>query len=510
MSAPAKPRGSALHAPPGFPLRQFLARLNHNGLQVSSQYRRAVTRMDPLAWALVYFPHHLRSAETGGEISFSQFHVDFAEAAKRWARKDLEPAEVRDAWIAPRGAGKSTMAFLIFPAWALAHQHRRLIAAYAHNSSQTRRHLSNLKMELQTNELLNADYPELCVPAAKRSGGTVADTQESYFAKSGVAIMAHGIDSQTLGAKVGSQRPDLCLLDDIEPDASSYSMAQKEKRLETIRNSILGMNDRAVVQMCGTVTMSGSVMHDLVRHHLGQGDFPWVREEKIHTRYYRPIVTLDDGSRESLWPQRWSLEYLRSIENTRAFSLNFLNQPVNPNGTYWQSSDFSYDSPTTIDKRVLAIDPAVSRKDTSDDSGLAVVGYSTVARKAVVEMAQGVRMSPPELRERVHQLCRANPTIRTVLVETNQGGDVWKSVLEPLPGGAVLVPFRSSVSKQERFAKVHDMYARGWVAHAKPLTELEEQMCSFPRGARDDIADATCVALDWFLKDRPRPTMNLL
>jgi sulfur transfer complex TusBCD TusB component (DsrH family) len=70
--------------------------------------------------------------------------------------------------------------------------------------------------------------------------------------------------------------------------------------------------------------------------------------------------------------------------------------------------------------------------------------------------------------------------------------------------------FRSSVSKQERFAKAHDMYARGWVAHAKPLTELEEQMCSFPRGARDDIADATCVALDWFLKDRPRPTMNLL
>jgi phage terminase large subunit-like protein len=121
-------------------------------------------------------------------------------------------------------------------------------------------------------------------------------------------------------------------------------------------------------------------------------------------------------------------------------------------------------------------------------------------------MAQGVRMSPPELRDRVHQLCRANPTIRTVLVETNNGGDVWESILNPLPGGARLVPFRSSVSKQERFAKVHDMYSRGWVSHAKPLVDLEGQMCSFPRGARDDIADATCVALDWFLKDRPRPS----
>lgn len=505
MSAPAKQRtGTGIYAPPGFPLRQYLGKLNNAALVSSAAYRRAICQYDALMWALVYFPHHLRAPETDGQLSFCQFHVDMAHAARRWVPRDLKPAEVRDAWIAPRGAGKSSWSFLILPAWAMAFGHRKLIAAYAHNSSQTRRHLSNLKQEFETNELLQRDFPDLVTPASKRRGGTVADTQEAYFAKSGVAILAHGIDSQTLGTKVGSQRPDLCLLDDIEPDGSNYSIHQKDKRLETIRNAIFGLNDRAVIQMVGTVTMSDSLMHDLVRMHLGQKVSDWVREERINTHYYEPILTDEDGSERSMWPQRWSLEYLKSIEHTRAYSLNFLNQPVNPGGTFWKRTDFTYDAPRQIDERVLAVDPAVSRKETSDDSGLSVVGYSFAYRKAVVELASGLRASPAELRERVHQLCRANPTIRTVLVETNQGGDVWDSVFAPLPGNAKLVLTRSSSSKAERFAKVLDYYQRGLVSHARAHVELEDQMCAFPRGARDDIVDAACAALEFFLKDRPR------
>lgn len=502
MTAPPAER-TGVYAPPGFPLRQYLGKLNNDALRVSSAYRRAVCRLDPLMWALVYFPSHLRAPETDGQLSFCQFHVDMADAAKRWVHSDLGPAEVRDAWIAPRGAGKSSWSFLILPAWALAFGHRKLIAAYAHNSSQTRRHLSNLKREFETNELLRRDFPELVTPASKRGGGTVADTQESYFAKSGVAILAHGIDSQTLGTKVGSQRPDLALLDDVEPDGSNYSLHQKEKRLETIRNAIFGLNDRCVVQMLGTVTMADSLMHDLVRVHLGQKDVDWVREERIRTHYYAPILTDGDGSERSMWPQRWSLEYLKSIEHTRAYSLNFLNQPVNPGGTFWKRTDFSYDCPRLVDERVLAVDPAVSRKDTSDDSGVAVVAYSHGARRAVVELATGLRATPAELRERVHQLCRANPTIRTVLVECNQGGELWESVFSPLPGGAKLVLTRSSASKAERFAKALDAYQRGLVRHSRAHVELEDQMCAFPRGARDDIVDATCAAIDFFLRDLP-------
>lgn len=494
---------AAIHVPPGFPLRTYLSKLNHSGLQISSQYRRAICRTDPLAWALVYFPSHLRSPETGNEISLSEFHIALAESAKQWIRDDLGPAEIREAWVAPRSSGKSTWLFLILPLWAMAYGHRPFILAFAHAGRQAQQHLLTLKRELDTNRLLREDFPKLCRPA-RRGSRSAQDTQDAYLADNGTALMARGIDAASLGVKVGSTRPSLILLDDCEPNESNYSADQKRKRLDTIRNALFPMNDRAIVMLAGTTVMTDSVVDNIVKR------AQWAVEENFQCRHFKALITDPDGTQRSLWPRRWSLEYLKSIEGTRSFALNMQNEPVNPNGTYWQSSDFSYDSPTTIDKRVLAIDPAVSRKDTSDDSGLAVVGYSTVARKAVVEMAQGVRMSPPELRERVHQLCRANPTIRTVLVETNQGGDVWKSVLEPLPGGAVLVPFRSSVSKQERFAKVHDMYARGWVAHAKPLTDLEEQMCSFPRGARDDIADATCVALDWFLKDRPRPTMNLL
>lgn len=43
-----------------------------------SDYRRAVSRADPLAFALLDPPHHLRG--DGGRITFSEFHRDLPES----------------------------------------------------------------------------------------------------------------------------------------------------------------------------------------------------------------------------------------------------------------------------------------------------------------------------------------------------------------------------------------------------------------------------------------------
>src|SRR5690606_37829450 len=134
-------------------------------------------------------------------------------------------------------------------------------------------------------------FPALCSPSRRPSGGSVADTQTLYIAASGAVFQAKGIDSSTLGAKVGNQRPDVLLFDDIEPDASNYSAYQKEKRLDTILNAVFPMSLNAVVLFAGTTTMHGSVIHDLVRQVTEPGEAPdWVRDERIRTRYYPAIV----------------------------------------------------------------------------------------------------------------------------------------------------------------------------------------------------------------------------
>lgn len=499
MSAPARAPGSAIYMPDGFPLREYLGRLNHSGLRHrQGHYRRAVTEMDPLAFALVYMQHHLKSPETGGEISFSEFHIALADSAKRWARQDFGPAELREAWIAPRSSGKSTWLFLILPLWALAHRHRSFIIAFAHAGPQAKQHLLSLKRELTTNELLRRDFPELCRPA-RRAGRSEQDTQDAYLADNGTALLARGIDAASLGVKVGNERPSLILFDDVEPNESNYSAAQKQKRLDTIRHAVFPMNDRAVIMLAGTTTMHGSCVHDIVK------GAEWAVEENIQPRHFKALMTDPDGTERSLWPQRWSTEYLQSIRHTRSFALNMQNEPVNPNGTFWSRTDFTYAPIRGVDRWVLAVDPAVTKNVNSDYTGLAVVGYSPTARKAVVEMATGVKLSPAEIKARVHQLCRANPGMREVIVEGNQGSDLWSEVLEPLPGGARLILTRASEGKAARFAMALSWYQAGYVSHARAHADLEDQMCAFPNVPHDDVADAVVAGLSHWMLDRPKP-----
>lgn len=251
-----------------FDWRRYLARYPAALLE-TSEGRRVATRVDPLLFALVYLPHHLASVETGG-ISFSTFHLAFYEAAKRWVRDDLGPAEIREAWVAPRGSGKSTMGFLVAPLWAMAHGHRRYIAAFADSGPQAQQHLMSVKRELDTNTLLRRDFPALCRPARRPGGATVSDSQTLLLTESGAVFQARGIDSSTLGAKLGNQRPDLLLFDDIEPPGAVYSVHQKEKRQASIVEAVFPMSLNAVVVFLGTTVMHGSVIHEIV----GQAECP--------------------------------------------------------------------------------------------------------------------------------------------------------------------------------------------------------------------------------------------
>ncbi|MEK9810582.1 MAG: hypothetical protein VW362_09060, partial [Candidatus Nanopelagicales bacterium] len=93
--------------------------------------RRALTRDEPLLFALVYLARHLRGDETGGQITLSQVHLDWCRMAQRWRTMPEVPAAQRDALIAPRSMGKSTWWFLLLPMWAAAHRHVRFAAAFS-------------------------------------------------------------------------------------------------------------------------------------------------------------------------------------------------------------------------------------------------------------------------------------------------------------------------------------------------------------------------------------------
>lgn len=475
----------------------------------AAEARRLLTVDDPLLFAWIYTPASLRSEETGNLISFSRFHLECFECARQWWRPPGGPAEERDAYIAPRGAGKSTLWFKLVPLWAGAHNVVDFIAAFADTATQAEGHLQSFKMELDRNPLLRYDYPLLCQAARRPGGVQMQDNRSMLIAESGFVFAAKGITSSSLGLKVGDRRPKVLLFDDVEPPESEYSPDQKTKRLSNILEAAFPLNLNARVIMVGTTTMFGSIMHDVVRQATEPDTAPaWPRDENIRVHYYPAIVPLDDGTEMSLWAERWALEYLQSIRHTRSYRKNMLNLPAAEDGEYWSEDDFRREELGGITRRILSIDPAVTSKKTSDYTGLAVVGYDPSVKACQVDLADQVRLPPAQLRERVLRILSVH-NIQHVLIETNNGGEWLAEVLAPLP--AKIVTVHQKDKKEHRAAKVLDFYQLGRVVHPRPLGQLEDQMVAFPKVAHDDLVDAVCSGVWLFLKDikagpRPRPS----
>lgn len=477
-----------------------------------AEYRRRVTKADPLLFALLYLRHHLR--DDAGRITLSEVHLEWVERAKGWMQPVHEPMSDRHSETAPRETGKSTWWFTLLPMWAAAHGWVRFAAAFANTPEQAETHLATFKSELDNNALIRHDYPELVEPKTRGRGTTTADRVSMYHARSGFVFAARGIDTATLGLKVGTARPDLLILDDIEPHEARYSASMMTKRLDTVVSAILPLNVRAHVVIVGTVTMAGSIVHQLVKSAQGipldPVDEAWIIEQRIVAHHYPAIVIGDDGARRSVWPEKWSLDFLESIEHTRTYAKNYANDPRGADGDYWTLDDIKTGDLPGVTRVLVSVDPAVTTKGSSDYTGLAVIGWQPPPRdkpnapgKCIVLEVKQVRKIGAALRlEVLDLLSKHNGGL--VYVEVNQGGELWGTVFHSMPVKVKTV--HQTESKETRAADVLDHYQRDRVLHAEgaDLRDYEGQLVAFPRAPHDDMVDAAGSGIRYFLNRNRR------
>lgn len=467
------------------------------------QVRRDVTRTSPVRFALMYLPRSLQSPETGNRISLNWLHLTMAEHAAAWASPHPLLKRWRHAYIGPRFVGKTMWAFKINPIWALAHQHRRFFLAFSNNGDQARVHLANIRRELDENDLLLRDFPHL---RPRRLRGSSDTTREVH--RGDVTFAARGIDEQAQGVRHGNLRPQILCGDDLEPDAARYSPKQVKARLDTLINSVFGMNPEAAISLTGYTTMRNTIIHQLVRHALGEKTEDWIREQEFDktTHYFPPILEHRDGTRESLWPQMWSLPYLDSMYGTRYYALNLANNPAvdGTGSTWWTRSLFRYTPDADVTRPIMWIDPAVSNKEDSDYFAVSIMALTTDGRKVVVAYCRGFRCTPEERKRKVHQLAR-EWGVRDVYIEVNQGFDLWPALLGPMPPGVELHVEWTSRPKEVRIEELLHSYEKHEVTHLERLADLEDQMVAYPEKAtHDDLIDATAGGVHELLSRRTR------
>jgi phage terminase large subunit-like protein len=253
----------------------------------------------------------------------------------------------------------------------------------------------------------------------------------------------------------------------------------------------------------GTTTMPNSIMDQCRKYAEGiiEPDLKWIDEQNVKVHYYPAIMPNDDGSERSVWPEKWPLDWLQSQRHMRDFAKNYMNKPINTDGTFWSNEDIIIDEADEYGNTAIFIDPAVTKNKVSDYTGIAVLsrGIKDGKEYIFVREAQGVKMSPQDLRERISLLIELyEPGV--IHVETNQGGDLWKDVFKGLPA-----KYRSKhekTSKQIRAGKALNYYQQGKIRHTAHFPMLEEQMWSFPKVNHDDVLDAVVGGILYFLDNK--------
>jgi hypothetical protein len=179
--------------------------------------------------------------------------------------------------------------------WALSYGHRRCLPIFGATDSDAKRNMQSIKLELETNDLLFEDFPEICVPARALQGRAQRCASQSYRGQpthidwtaeqivlptiagskaSGGIVVCRGLTGASRGLVFKrpdgtNQRPDGVLIDDPQTDESAISPAQVEKRLDIIKRSILKSgghrNTLACVVTC-TVRAENDVAEQLLNH----------------------------------------------------------------------------------------------------------------------------------------------------------------------------------------------------------------------------------------------------
>lgn len=146
---------------------------------------------------------------------------------------------------------------------------------------------------------------------------------------------------------------------------------------------------------------------------------------------------------------------------------------------------------------VVAVDPAVTSNALSNETGIVVIGMDRQRRAFVLEDLSG-RYSPNEWSSIA--VDAATRWKASIVAETNQGGDMVRSVIKSIgarAAGVRVQDVRATRGKYARAEPVYSLYQEGRVFHVGSFPLLEQQLLAFNPNADTLESPDRVDALVW-------------
>ena len=126
---------------------------------------------------------------------------------------------------------------------------------------------------------------------------------------------------------------------------------------------------------------------------------------------------------------------------------------------------------------VVAIDPAVTNNENSDETGIVVAGQGVDSRYYVFEDVSG-KMTPDSWGRLAVDMFYKYQADR-IVAEVNNGGDLVERLIRTIDNNVPYTPVNAARGKIIRAEPIAALYEQKRVSHVGMFSELEEQMCSY-------------------------------
>ncbi len=245
---------------------------------------------------------------------------------------DIEKTVLRGGKAAPaaaRGEGKSALCDIAV-LWAILYGHRWFVMLISAERSLAEESIQDMRTQLETNDLLLEDFPEVCFPIralegiANRCAGQTYQGQRTHIRwkadqivlptipgskSSGAIIRVAGILGRIRGARFTRPdgivvRPDFVILDDPQTDASAHSRGQCGKREKVIQKAVLRLAGPGVT-IAAVMPCTVIVKDDLADRYLDP-----TRHPEWHGRRMVMIIEWPTKDAMKLW-EEYREVYLR-------------------------------------------------------------------------------------------------------------------------------------------------------------------------------------------------------
>lgn len=344
----------------------------------------------------------------------------------------------------PRGHGKSTIAELGGSYWG-ATRRRRFVLYVCDTQDAADRHVQSVGTLL---ERLGGDIGSRMETSYGHSKGW---TRNMLRTRSGFTVLGLGLDVAMRGIKMDDMRPDAIVFDDV--DGRHDTTATTKRKVETITQTILPAGaDGLVVWFVQNLIIPNGIASQLAR---GEADFlagmivsgpvPAVRDMTTEQRHVDTWTFSDGATMEvnkhvhviTSGSASWEGCNLDTCQREifqfgfKAFAREKQHQVGDVEGALLKSEQISRIGAEALDKitlAVVAVDPATTSKESSDETGIIGCGKDAAGHGYVTHDATG-RYTPAQWGRRA-VLLADRIGARRIVAESNQGGDMVKAVID--------------------------------------------------------------------------------